>query len=139
MELKDAKLRSNVDSLNRHETIPHISTDVPFVCAITIGGSYSGYAFSRAQDIVGNEMDITVQEWNAPSHSVNTYKTPTSFLVGPVGKLEAMGYEAESKYAEQVVDERQHAYFFFGRALLDLEKQVDYNKLNTNMIVLKIK
>lgn len=123
MELKDAKLRSNVDSLNRHETIPYISTDVPFVCAITIGGSYSGYAFSRAQDIVGNEMDITVQEWNAPSHSVNTYKTPTSFLVGPVGKLEAMGYEAESKYAEQVVDERQHAYFFFGRALLDLEKE----------------
>lgn len=124
MELKGAKLRSNVDSLNRHEINLHISTDVPFVCAIKIGGTYSGYAFSRAQDIVGNEMEITVQEWNAPSHLFDTYKTPTSFLVGdPVGNLEALGYEAESKYAEQVVDERLHAYFFFGRALLDLEKE----------------
>lgn len=111
-----------------------IENYVSFVCAITIGGTYSGYAFSRAQDIDDNEMDITVQKWNAPSPVLDTYKTPTSILVGHVGKLEALGYEAESKYAELVVDERRYDNFYFGRALLDLEKQVDENKLNQNMI-----
>lgn len=118
-------------ALHDHEINPDISIDNygSFVCAITIGGTYSGYAFSRAQDIDEHEMDITVQKWNAPSHVLDTYKTPTSFLVDSIGRLEALGYEADSKYAELVVDERRYDNFYFGRALLDLAKKVDENKL----------
>lgn len=93
-----------------------ISSDhYSLVCAIDFGTTFSGIAYSLKREYRDDPMKITVPEWNAPSSSQISYKTPTTILLDNEEKFVAFGYEAESKYAELAEDEEQYDYFYCRR------------------------
>lgn len=108
-----------------------ISSDhYSLVCAIDFGTTFSGIAYSLKREYRDDPMKITVPEWNAPSSSQISYKTPTTILLDNEKKFVAFGYDAESKYAELAEDEEQHDYFYCRRF-----KMLLYNTLRREVHV----
>ena len=60
------------------------------------------------------------QAWNAGGRQLLSLKTPTCLLLNDNKKFEAFGYEAENKYADLVMDDKHHDYFFFQRFKMNL-------------------
>ncbi|XP_052068174.1 heat shock 70 kDa protein 12A-like [Mytilus californianus] len=86
------------------------------VAAIDFGTTYSGYAFSTRSDFKKNPLQIQANHaWNAGSRQLMSLKAPTCLLLDSDKNMVAFGYEAENKYAELVMDEEHHDYYYFHR------------------------
>lgn len=110
-----------------------ISSDhYSLVCAIDFGTTFSGIAYSLKREYRDDPMKITVPEWNAPSSSQISYKTPTTILLDNKEEFVAFGYDAESKYAELAEDEEQHDFFYCRRFKMLLYNKLRGEKLKMN-------
>lgn len=86
------------------------------VAAIDFGTTYSGYAFSTRSDFKKNPLQIQANHaWNAGSRQLMSLKAPTCLLLDSDKNIVAFGYEAENIYAELVMDEEHHDYYYFHR------------------------
>jgi hypothetical protein len=91
------------------------------VVAIDFGTSYSGYAFSTRNDFQRDPLKIHVnQAWNSGKKQLLSLKTPTCLLLDKKKEIVSFGYEAEDAYAELVLDEKHHDYYFFERFKMKL-------------------
>lgn len=97
------------------------------VAAIDFGTTYSGYAFSMKDTFNNEPMTIhTNQAWNAGGKQLLSLKTPTCLLLDSYKQFDSFGYEAESKYAEIVMENEQDNYYYFHRFKMSLHT----NKVN---------
>ncbi|CAG2206558.1 unnamed protein product [Mytilus edulis] len=96
------------------------------VAAIDFGTTYSGYAFSTRSDFKKNPLQIQANHaWNAGQ--LMSLKAPTCLLLDSDKNIVAFGYEAENIYAELVMDEEHHDYYYFHRFKMRL-----YNAKNVS-------
>lgn len=96
------------------------------VVAIDFGTTYSGYAFSMKSDFLRDPLQIHAnQAWNAGKKQLLSLKTPTCLLLDGSTDIVSFGYEAEDTYAELVLDERHHEYYFFDRFKMRLYQEQD--------------
>ncbi|CAG2206561.1 unnamed protein product [Mytilus edulis] len=65
--------------------------------------------------------------WHAGSRQLLSLKTPTCLLLDSDKNFVAFGYEAENEYAELVMDEEHHEYYYFHRFKMRL-----YNAKNVS-------
>lgn len=79
------------------------------VAAIELGSTFSGYAFAWRADPLKSHIPL----WQASNGSLISSKTPSTVLLDNSAQLVAFGFEAESKYAELLVDGRGEDYFYF--------------------------
>jgi hypothetical protein len=91
------------------------------VVAIDFGTSYSGYAFSTRNDFQRDPLKIHAnQAWNSGKKQLLSLKTPTCLLLDKKKEIVSFGYEAEDAYAELVLDEKHHDFYFFERFKMKL-------------------
>ena len=103
-----------------------ISSDYySLVCAIDFGTTFSGYAFSSQEEYDHDPLNIAVPIWDTPPSVQISYKTLTTLLLNKDQNFVAFGYEAESKYAELVDNERNGEYIYIRRF-----KMLLYNTLS---------
>lgn len=96
-------------------------TDALMVVAIDFGTSYSGYAFSTRNDFQRDPLKIHAnQAWNSGKKQLLSLKTPTCLLLDKKREIVSFGYEAEDAYAELVLDDKHHDYYFFERFKMKL-------------------
>lgn len=103
------------------------------VCAIDFGTAFSGYAYSQTAEYVHDPLNIAVPIWDTPSSVQISYKTPTTLLLNKDQKFVAFGYEAESKYAELVENDRNEEYIYIRRF-----KMLLYNTLRKKVLIMHI-
>ena len=85
--------------------------DELMVCAIDIGTTYSGYAYSMRSD----PMKIYCPHWTSGTSTLASHKIPTTVLLDKNKKIVAFGYEAEKLYSEFVQEKEADDHFFFRR------------------------
>lgn len=96
-------------------------TSALMVVAIDFGTSYSGYAFSTRNDFQRDPLKIHAnQAWNSGKKQLLSLKTPTCLLLDKKREIVSFGYEAEDAYAELVLDDKHHDYYFFERFKMKL-------------------
>ena len=96
-------------------------SDYLLVAAIDLGTAYSGYAFSTISNFQLDPLSIRANQiWNAGGRNVQSWKTPTCLLLDGRKKIVSFGYEAESDYAELILDNKHHDYYYFNRIKMRL-------------------
>lgn len=85
------------------------------VAAIDFGTTFSGYAYSFADD---GERIYTNKNWGQ-TQGFLLHKTPTCLLLGPDGEFDAFGFEAVSKYND-LSEEEADDYYYFDRFKMKL-------------------
>lgn len=85
------------------------------VAAIDFGTTFSGYAFATRVDFEKDPSTIHVPSWSTPSRDLISFKTPTTVLMDEDEEFVAFGFEAETKYAEQLEKGKGYEYFYFDR------------------------
>ena len=111
-----------------------ISSDYySLICAIDFGTTFSGFAYSSKKEYDYDPLNIAVPNWDTPPSVQISYKTPTTLLLNKDQKFEAFGYEAESKYAELVENERNEEYIYIRRF-----KMLLYNTLRKKVLIILI-
>ena len=91
------------------------------VAAIDFGTTYSGYAFSTKADFQKDPLQIRAnQSWASGGKYLLSLKTPTCLLLDNGGNFVSFGFDAENKYADLVMDEKQDEYYFFHRFKMKL-------------------
>lgn len=78
---------------------------VKFVAGIYLGTTYSGYAFSTAEQYKKNKLDIT---HNPNWHHGLSYKAPTSILLQLNGDFVSFGIEAEKQYERLLLEKKRY-------------------------------
>ena len=101
------------------------SDNFKIVAAIDFGTTFSGYAYSFADD---TEKIYTNKNWGQ-TQGFLLHKTPTCLLLKPDGEFEAFGFEAVSKYND-LSEEEADEYFYFDRFKMKLFD----NKVGTILI-----
>ncbi|KAL4217391.1 hypothetical protein ACF0H5_023842 [Mactra antiquata] len=86
------------------------------VIAIDFGTTYSGYAFSLAEE---PQNIVTGYNW---STKISSSKVPTSVLVNPSGGFHSFGYDAEEIYTDLVLDEKATGWGLFTQFKMSLYK-----------------
>lgn len=87
------------------------------VAAIDFGTTYSGYVFSLGGD---ETKFYSPQSWPARHGQSVSLKTPTSLLLNPNQTFNSFGYEAEDRFAELAIEEKQSEYYFFQKFKMNL-------------------
>ncbi|CAG2225148.1 unnamed protein product [Mytilus edulis] len=90
------------------------------VVALDFGTTYSGWAYSVRQDFKENRSDIKTKGGWKSGDGLVTDKTPTVVLFTPENKFHSFGYDAESKYAELVDDNKATDWKYFKRFKMTL-------------------
>ncbi|XP_053400020.1 heat shock 70 kDa protein 12A-like [Mercenaria mercenaria] len=86
------------------------------VAAIDFGTTYSGYAFSFANEFKDDPTKVYAQtKWVAGSGALMSLKTPTILLLNKDKTFNAFGYEAENAYTELAEDGEHEDYYYFRR------------------------
>lgn len=85
------------------------------VAAIDFGTTFSGYAYSFADD---SERIYTNKNWGQ-TQGFLLHKTPTCLLLRPDGEFDAFGFEAVSKYND-LAEEEADEYYYFDRFKMKL-------------------
>lgn len=91
------------------------------VAAIDFGTTYSGYVFSLGGD---ETKFYSPQSWPARHGQSVSLKTPTSLLLNPNQTFNSFGYEAEDRFAELAIEEKQSEYYFFQKFKMNLHFKV---------------
>ena len=111
-----------------------ISSDYySLICAIDFGTTFSGFAYSSKKEYDYDPLNIAVPNWDTPPSVQISYKTPTTLLLDKDQKFLAFGYEAESRYAELVENERNGEYIYIRRF-----KMLLYNTLRKKVLIMHI-
>ncbi|KAL4217507.1 Heat shock 70 kDa protein 12A [Mactra antiquata] len=84
------------------------------VIAIDFGTTYSGYAFSLAED---PKKISTGNSWSTKLHSS---KVPTSVLLNSEGEFHSFGYDAEEKYSNLALDMKEAGWGLFTQFKMSL-------------------
>lgn len=102
-----------------------------FVAALNLCPEYSWYSFSANDDPMKleNPLKTPSSTWQQ-SRQNSSSKTPTCLLLNGKRELVAFGYEAESQWAELVLDEEQDDYYYFDESKMCLYNNKVY-ALNT--------
>lgn len=85
------------------------------VAAIDFGTTFSGYAYSFADD---SERIYTNKNWGQ-TQGFLLHKTPTCLLLSPSGEFNSFGFEAVSKYND-LSEEDAEEYYYFDRFKMKL-------------------
>ncbi|WAQ94594.1 HS12B-like protein [Mya arenaria] len=87
------------------------------VAAIDFGTTYSSWAFSLLNEYESDPTQMSAKQWQGHDST----KGPTTVLIQPDGiTLEAFGFEAETRYAELIDEEKHDSYYFFKRFKMKL-------------------
>lgn len=89
-------------------SVQKITEQFKIVAAIDFGTTFSGYAYSFADD---SEKIYTNKNWGQ-TQGFLLHKTPTCLLLRPNGEFEAFGFEAVSKYSDLTEEEADEFYYF---------------------------
>jgi len=92
--------------------------------SISIGNTYSGWAFSAVNDFKIQPLKIRSNVWNAGGKSLMSHKTPTALLLNPDKTFHSFGYDAENNYSALVEDNEDGDYYYFHHFLHILYKKV---------------
>ncbi|XP_052072640.1 heat shock 70 kDa protein 12A-like [Mytilus californianus] len=90
------------------------------VVALDFGTTYSGWAYSVRHDFKENRSDIKTKGGWKSGDGLVTDKTPTVVLFTHENKFHSFGYNAESKYAELVDDNKASGWKYFKRFKMTL-------------------
>lgn len=93
------------------------------VAAIDFGTTYSGWGFSFKHEFERDPTKVSAKNWTGGQ--LVSLKGPTCILIKPDGKtLEDFGYDAESRYADLITEEKHQPWYFFRRfKMLLFDKQ----------------
>ena len=95
--------------------------DYLLCAALEFGTTYSGYAFSGKSEFKTEPLCISCSNiWKAGNQNILSIKAPTCILLDKEKQFVAFGYDAENRYAELVMDEKQDDYYFFDRFTMSL-------------------
>lgn len=92
------------------------SKEYLLTAAIDFGTTYSGYAYSYAY----NPKKIFANNSWSSTHGPSSHKTPTVILFDETKKFISFGFEAEDKYSELVVLNKEHKWYYFQRFKMTL-------------------
>ncbi|XP_052798615.1 heat shock 70 kDa protein 12A-like [Mya arenaria] len=97
------------------------------VAAIDFGTTYSSWAFSLLNEYESDPTQMSAKQWQGHDST----KGPTTVLIQPDGiTLEAFGFEAETRYAELIDEEKHDSYYFFKRFKMKLwDKKIERDML----------
>ena len=109
----DEHLEGTKDSAS--SSIAEINESFKIVAAIDFGTTFSGYAYSFADD---KEKIYTNKNWGQ-TQGFLLHKTPTCLLLKPDGEFVAFGFEAVSKYND-LTEEEADEYYYFDRFKMKL-------------------
>ncbi|KAK3611636.1 hypothetical protein CHS0354_021876 [Potamilus streckersoni] len=94
----------------------------PLVIAIDFGTTYSGYAYQFIEDYKTHPIKIsTPQPFNGGKRNLASMKTPTCILINDKSEVDSFGYEAEDRYEEICIDEKQDKFYFFKQFKMKLQ------------------
>lgn len=54
-----------------------------------------------------------IPTWRTPCESLTSFKTPTTVLIDKDEEFVAFGFDAETKYAEELEEGKGEDYFYF--------------------------
>ncbi|XP_060064371.1 heat shock 70 kDa protein 12B-like [Ylistrum balloti] len=98
------------------------------VAAIDFGTTYSGYAFSFIHDFERDPLKISANSWAAGSGGLMSLKTSTCVLFKPNGDFHSFGFEAEDKYSDLALDQKQNGWYYFRRFKMKLYENKNLNR-----------
>lgn len=90
------------------------------VAAIDFGTTYSGYAFSTRHDFQRDPTNATLRQWVDPSSNMVYNKTSTCILFTEEKLFHSFGFEAEAKYLDLLLDNKQKNWYFFRKFKMSL-------------------
>ncbi|XP_033731605.1 heat shock 70 kDa protein 12B-like [Pecten maximus] len=98
--------------------------------AIDFGTTFSGYAFSSLNDFQSSPDKVSSMTWTAGSGCLQSLKTSTCVLFSPDKKFYDFGFQAEDKYSELVLEEKEKGWYLFRRFKMEL-----YNAKVTKSVI----
>lgn len=123
----------NKDSLE-FITMTELKSHV-LVAALDFGTTFSGYAFSFIHEFKTDPLKISQNIWNTVG--LSSYKTPTCLLLDKDKQFVAFGFDAETIYANEVLDGKKEEYYYFYRFKMNLHSNkvsiIGVDMLHCNM------
>ncbi|XP_062591035.1 heat shock 70 kDa protein 12A-like [Saccostrea cucullata] len=99
------------------------------VAAIDFGTTFSGYAFSTSAEFKKDPLKIHAnQAWVSGQRYLLSLKTPTSLLLDKEGKFVSFGFDAENRFSDIVLDEKEDEFMFFNRFKMKLHKNRELSR-----------
>lgn len=83
------------------------------VVAIDFGTTFSGYSFSFRYEYEKDPMKISTVKWHTDAGIFD--KTSTCILFDASGNFDSFGFEAEENYANLVLTNKHHNWYYFRR------------------------
>ncbi|XP_052073627.1 heat shock 70 kDa protein 12B-like [Mytilus californianus] len=120
LQYDDIEVSSSLDDLeiDDHPTCTEDGNVV--VVAIDFGTTYSGWAFSLLKKFKDDKLDIQTNNGWKSGDGLVTPKVPTCILYNKNEEFNSFGYEAESRYAELIDDNRAGDWRYFSRFKMSL-------------------
>ncbi|VDI72615.1 Hypothetical predicted protein [Mytilus galloprovincialis] len=132
----NTKLMQKLNSSDRHSKVQSgyareyqqhaVSVQKLIVAAIDVGTTYSNYAFSSNDDFNRDPLKICIN-WQSERFKLSTSKMPTSLLLDSNRDLLSVGYDADNKYYDILMDGNSSDYFYFHgfKTVLHNNKNID--------------
>ncbi|CAC5405225.1 unnamed protein product [Mytilus coruscus] len=120
LQYDDIEVSSSLDDLEIPKQPTCTEDGNVVVVAIDFGTTYSGWAFSLLKKFKDDKLDIQTNNGWKSGDGLVTPKVPTCILYNENEEFNSFGYEAESRYAELIDDNRAGDWRYFSRFKMSL-------------------